>query len=444
MKRSIILLVLLFLLTSLRAQEGYDITITIENVPDKMLYLVGFYGDHAVLFDSAKVKHKRDFYFKSTKSKMPSGIYWLVNKEKENKVYMELLVDKDRHFTIKTTMDQLWTQREIQGSDENADFFVYQLRAAHGGDEQDLVAEYVDRSPESLLAKYLKAKYFTIDIDNAYVGMESASPDDSVARQYAWLADHYFDDIDFSDARLLHTPLHIDLYEYFRHIVIAHPDTLKYRIDKFLARTGFCEETRHYYLRRLYQLFNDDTPEGNAVLVHLYDTYCPNGECSWFESPAQARVFKRMVDRKRRLLPGAAVPPLEAYDMDGNVLKTKDISSDYIVLWLWDPDCDDCVEQTPKLYDFYKKNRDLYNFEVYAISITEDVDRWRAFIESNHLDWQNVSFGKGEPNYDFADYFDVLTTPGIFLIRKNHTIVASQFPLEELQDHLFYEMYNSE
>ena len=151
-----------------------------------------------------------------------------------------------------------------------------------------------------------------------------------------------------------------------------------------------------------------------------------------------------MVDRKRRLLPGAVVPPLEAYDSDGNILKTKDISSDYIVLWLWDPDCDDCVEQTPKLYDFYKKNRDLYNFEVYAISITEDVDRWRAFIESNHLDWQNVSFGKGEPNYNFADYFDVLTTPGIFLIRKDHTIVASQFPLEELQDHLFYEMYKSE
>ena len=439
MKKSIIILFLLCILTSLRAQEGYDITISIENVPDKMLYLVGFYGDNAILFDSVKVKHKSDFYFKNNKGKMPSGIYWLINKNRD--VYMELLVDKDRHFTIKTTMDQLWNWREMTNTEENKVFFGYQLRAAYAEDVHELVQEFVDRSPESLLAKYLKAKYLSDNVSKAL----ATEPDDAdvAEQQYAWLVEHYFDNIDLADERLLHTPLHFDLAQYFRHIVIPHPDTLIYRIDQFLARTGSCEETRHYYLRQLYQLFNDDTPEGNAVLVHLYDTYCPGGVCSWLE-PAQARVFKRMVDRKRRLLPGAAVPPLEAYDLDGNVLKTKDISADYIVLWLWDPDCDDCVEQTPKLHDFYQKNKQLYNFEVYAVSITEDVDRWRTFIENNHLDWLNVSYGKGEPNYDFADYFDVLTTPGIFLIRKNHTIVASQFPLEELQDHLFYEMYKSE
>ncbi|MBO4482052.1 MAG: redoxin domain-containing protein [Bacteroidales bacterium] len=430
---------MLCLLTSLRAQEGYDITISIENVPDKMLYLAGFYGEDAVMFDSAKVKHKRDFYFKNNKREMPSGIYWLLNNER--KVYMELLVDKSRHFAIKTTMDQLWSWREMTNTEENKVFFGYQLRAAYTDDVHALVQEFIDRSPESLLAKYLKAKYMATDIQEklALAQGESEEPE----QQYAWLVEHYFDHIDFSDARLLRTPLRIDLSEYFRHIVIPHPDTLKMRIDRFLARTSTCVETKNYFLHQLYHLFNDDTPEGNAVLVHLYDTYCPGGVCSWLE-PAQARVFKRMVDRKRRLLPGAAVPPLEAYDLDGKVLKTKDIAADYIVLWLWDPDCDDCVEQTPKLYEFYQKNRELYNFEVYAISITEDVDRWRAFIEAHHLDWLNVSYGKGEPNYDFADYFDVLTTPGIFLMRKNHTIVASQFPLEDLQDHLFNEMHKSE
>ena len=439
MKKSIIILFLLCILTSLRAQEGYDITISIENVPDKMLYLAGFYGEDAVMFDSAKVKHKRDFYFKNNKREMPSGIYWLLNNER--KVYMELLVDKSRHFAIKTTMDQLWSWREMTNTEENKVFFGYQLRAAYTDDVHALVQEFIDRSPESLLAKYLKAKYMAADIQEklALAQGESEEPE----QQYAWLVEHYFDHIDFSDARLLRTPLRIDLSEYFRHIVIPHPDTLKMHVDRFLARTGTCVETKNYFLHQLYHLFNDDTPEGNAVLVHLYDTYCPGGVCSWLE-PAQARVFKRMVDRKRRLLPGAAVPPLEAYDLDGKVLKTKDIAADYIVLWLWDPDCDDCVEQTPKLYEFYQKNRELYNFEVYAISITEDVDRWRAFIEVHHLDWLNVSYGKGEPNYDFADYFDVLTTPGIFLMRKNHTIVASQFPLEDLQDHLFNEMHKSE
>ena len=180
MKKSIIILFLLCILTSLRAQEGYDITISIENVPDKMLYLVGFYGDNAILFDSVKVKHKSDFYFKNNKGKMPSGIYWLINKNRD--VYMELLVDKDRHFTIKTTMDQLWNWREMTNTEENKVFFGYQLRAAYAEDVHELVQEFVDRSPESLLAKYLKAKYLSDNVSKAL----ATEPDDADVAELGW------------------------------------------------------------------------------------------------------------------------------------------------------------------------------------------------------------------------------------------------------------------
>lgn len=423
-------------LLPLSAQKSHNIKITIEDIPEKVLYLKGFCGSSAALMDSAVIKHKKDFTFKG-KAALPSGIYDVVNAD--DVVLMSLIIDKERNFSVKTKFLQPleWKSFEVEGSEDNDPYLVYQIRSRYScQNPEELAQEYIQSSPKSLLAKYLSAKYFMSQ-------MPDFQSEDSVALQYAWLTDHYFDNIDFSDARLLHTPINVGVKYYFSQVVFPNPDSLKYRVSQFVAKTSQCEEVKNYYLRELYDLFNNDSPLGNMMLVYLYDNYCPDGNCEWLE-PVQARVFKRNVVRMRRLLPGAEIPALEAFDRDAQLVKTKDLQNDFIVLWFWDPDCDDCVEQTPKLYDFYKQNKDLYNFEVFACSITDDLDRWISFISKNDLNWINVSQAKGEFNYDFVDYFDILTTPGIYLIRKDHTLVSGQFPIEELQDYLVKEYLNNE
>lgn len=125
-----------------------------------------------------------------------------------------------------------------------------------------------------------------------------------------------------------------------------------------------------------------------------------------------------------------------AYDAQHNSVSTKDIKHKYIILWFWDPDCDECVELTPQLRDFYDIYKDYYDLEIYAVSITDDYDRWDDFIRKNQLTWINVSYAIGEPNYDFVDYFDLITTPGIYIINSKHKIIARQFPLDELHEKL--------
>jgi thiol-disulfide isomerase/thioredoxin len=108
------------------------------------------------------------------------------------------------------------------------------------------------------------------------------------------------------------------------------------------------------------------------------------------------------------------------------------MTTKYTVLWFWDPDCEHCVEYTPKLCEFYTKYNELYDFEVIAYSVTEDYDRWKKLIAEYQLYWYNTSYVIQEPNYDVVEYFNFNDTPAIFIIDKQHKIVARQFPVDEL------------
>ena len=171
-------------------------------------------------------------------------------------------------------------------------------------------------------------------------------------------------------------------------------------------------------------------PTYDPVLLYLYDKYdlpCWLGD--------RARLAKRKMDVVRKLAPGAQIPELTAYDIDGKQHSTNEIQTKYTILWFWDPDCDHCQEETPILHDLYQKQADNLDFEVFAVEVNDDYDRWKAFSEKHGLsDWINLSTSMGETSVDYIEYFDIVTTPVILLIdnEKNHAIIARQVTLEEV------------
>jgi len=40
---------------------------------------------------------------------------------------------------------------------------------------------------------------------------------------------------------------------------------------------------KNYFLKYILFKFYDDLPSHDAVIVHLYDTYCSNGTCEWLD-----------------------------------------------------------------------------------------------------------------------------------------------------------------
>lgn len=410
--------------------KGYEIVFKTHNTNEKYLYLIGIYGNEPYVVDSAKYT-KNGYVFKNNKQILPSGFYTIESQNRINRIiHAEFIVDKTRTFV----MDEMRDKLVFTHSEENELFKSFQS-ALEAGNELHI---FYQTAPESLLAKFVLAQYIPVSIPEFFWGSH-AGREVAAQKYYQALIDHFFDNVDFKDIRLMYMPLNIDLKDFF--VESLYPQTAENvisSIENFFNRildpkpTPEQFEVRDFYLKKLIHLYLTAEPKFDKVFIYLVDNYVAKLTQSRFISGSEADVFKRIAERKRKTLVGETIPVFESYTMEHHKISTADTKKAYTLLWFWDPDCEHCIENTPQLYDFYCKYHDLYNFEVIACSVTEDYDRWVAFIHKNHLEWFNTSYAISEPNYDAVEFFNFADTPAIFIIDKQHKIVARQFPLDEL------------
>lgn len=442
-KNSIILFILLtFITSSVSAQKkqkkedgiGYRISFAIEDLAEKRMFLSGYYGGSEYLFDSANVKREK-FTFQQKGKTIPNGFYLVHNSEGKN--YFYIIIDGDQHFTLHSSSEGV----VIEGSEANIAFFEYQKALASNSDP----APFMETAPNSLLARYLKSQQHEPKLLNEFEVNGQDTIFHSVREQYEYYVKHYFDGFDLSDSDLLRTPLTLEIEDYFISVLEGQDaQFIKKAADELIQGTfdknNRPTENTNYYVKRVMQTFMGGDPRYDVAFVHLYDKYCVNNSTIFSES--EARLYNLLSDRKRRILPGKTIPAIQAYKTETEMFDTGNDTCAYKILWLWDPDCDDCLELTPKLNEFYRQFRETYNFEVYAISVTPDLERWSNFIAEHDITWQNGSYGYGMPNYDVVDFFDILTTPAVFLLDKNHKILERHFSLDDIYE-IFSQLYNN-
>jgi hypothetical protein len=417
--------------------NGYKIKIQLLDPQSKTIYLYGYFGGESYLFDSA-YSAKGKFELKSKTKKIEKGIY-SVQTTPEQKLF-DIMIDQSTQFSIITNEKNPFEHYNIQKSDENILFFEYQKAIINHLN----ITPFIETSPNSFLSNYTKAlqevdfqdflKNISNETSNEYFGIDQLEQ---------LVMFHYFDQINFKDKRLLRTPLKINIPYYFGSLFenyIEDRNTCFILLNHFLEGTIDTNnrpidlEVQFYYLKKIMQNYLYNKPGFDTLFVYLYDHYYKPEMDQWnIFNDSDQRIYENMQARKRRTFPGHFVNTIEAYDIQKNKVNIDSVKTKYKILWLWDPDCDHCVEETPDLFEFYKQNHLRYNFEVIAISITEDYNRWKSFIEENQLFWINLSYAMGEPNYDLIDFFDLMVTPGIFLIDENNKIIARQFPIKNLK-----------
>lgn len=412
--------------------QGYEIKIQTINVEENYMYLQAYYGQEAYVFDSAKVKGHKNIVFKNKKRVIPSGIYTLT--DRFGNEYLDLIINKDRYFTvIGLSLDRLNTTAMVSGSIENTQFVEFQKQWSTIGSEDSGIPQiFYESTPESFLGHYIKAKYY---INPMLPKLDEKDTTDA-SGQYQLLIDHYFDHYTFDDARLLRSPIYLDLKNYFFEVLPQEPQLMVQKANEFLGKFKD-QESYEYYTALLLSLFEHSVNNmvNDQVFVELFDKHCANKSISTIPEDLLG-YYKRSVERKRRLLPGKTVPALVSYDINNAKHSTADIDKDLIILWFWDADCDECIVETPKLNEFYKEFANYYNLEIYAVAITDDLEKWDKFCKNNDLQWINVNYYMNDPNYDFIEYFDLITTPVIYLLDKKHTIITRDFPLEEIHEKL--------
>ena len=415
-------------MTSVRNQIHYNIQIIDKDIISnhQVLYLEGYQCGTPVYLDSAVVKGGKAKF----KSKHPveKGVYRLVYEKGGAPVWDIML--RNSHNSLMTYGN---------GYNKVGNFACksgsYEANYANLSDEirrnsnaivsvdafRKIIEKYSDAPGSSV------EQYYLYDVAlSAYLSVLQENPQLSIPKS---IYDYVISKLNLSDPLIWNSKsaIHPFISKYLADNQIYNTEYLIPAIDSLLAgccRPGFLAT----YLFNAYWATGE--PAYDPILLHLYDKY--NLPCCLGD---RARLAKRKMDVVRKLAPGAHIPELTAYDINGKQHSTNEIKTKYTILWFWDPDCDHCQEMTPILHELYQQRADELDFEVFAVEVNDDYERWIAFSEKHGLDdWINLSTSMGETSEDFIEYFDIVTTPVILLIdnENNHVIIARQITLDEI------------
>ncbi|WP_340065836.1 TlpA disulfide reductase family protein [Ascidiimonas aurantiaca] len=124
----------------------------------------------------------------------------------------------------------------------------------------------------------------------------------------------------------------------------------------------------------------------------------------------------------------------EMIDQNGNPKKLSHLRGKTILLDFWASWCAPCRKENPNLVKTYEKFKPK-GFEIFAVSLDENKDKWLKAIEKDKLNWYHVNDLKGNGN-NAAMIYGVERIPDSFLIDENGIIVARDLRGKELDKKL--------
>lgn len=447
MKRLFVLLILLLGSETIVAQGGYTIKVHLKHFNNGKLYLGNYYGKNTFIIDSTQISDEGIATFKGI-DRLSGGIYFILYPEK--KKYFELLIDDQQHFSIEADTTHNFSQVSFDNSPLNVLFQRYnrflsdqqkkvKQADAAGKDSSALAAlqadiqrdihqyrvAFIGKHPRSLLAMLFRA------MQDPVVPKRPENNKDS-AFAYHYFRSHYWDGIDFSDNRIVRTPLlETRLHRYFTQLVPPVPDSVNQAADKLLAKARADKEVFKYVLWWLTSTYEKSPYMGmDAVFVHLVEKYYVNGDAYWVSEDQ----LRKIIDKAAKIAPnliGNTAPALSLQTPDLKPVNLADIEAKYIILVFWDPTCGHCKVIVPELDSAYQSSWKTMGVKMVGVLSGGTQSEWEAFIKEHHLeDWINLWDPTGKNLYRRP--YDVYMTPVIYLLDKHKKIRAKHLDVEQL------------
>jgi len=451
---------------STATDDGRNISITLTPYKNCWVYLGSYYGKTKTLADSAWLDANSHGTFKGA-TKLTGGVYFVVSPQMS--IQFELLMDDKQHFSIKADTAHK-EEAQITGSLENDLFKDYskfsftkgkhlnelsgQLASAKTAadstriknemakgkqDMQDYWNNIIQKYPESLLATLFTSMRRP---EAPAIPVVNGKPDSTYP--YRYVKDHFWDDVNFFDDRLLHTPFFDPkLEEYFKYYVSPEPDSIINEVKWMLlsARTG--KEIYPYLLTKFTNKYvNPEYMGQDKVFLYLFENFYAKGDTTFLNEASRKMVFDRAYHLMANQI-GEPAPLLNLTDSSGKLKPMYDLDAKFTLVVFWDPHCGHCKEQIPRIDSIYKAKWKALGLKVYAVYIYNDnVRDWKKYITEHHLtEWTHVyqtqEAKEAEANSNqagFRQLYDTRVTPTIYLLDDKKRIIAKQLSLEQLDE----------
>lgn len=154
---------------------------------------------------------------------------------------------------------------------------------------------------------------------------------------------------------------------------------------------------------------------------------------------APMRQFAEFIDIVERTEVGKPFLDLELSTTTGQTTLAEVSKGRWVLLDFWATWCEPCLEQMPALREAYEKYA-IHGFEVCAISLDREEERWRTYVEQNGLLWTNAIDLEREGEPTSVELYGLHTIPANYLISPEGVIVACDLYGETLLhelEHIF-------
>ncbi|MBK9419943.1 MAG: DUF5106 domain-containing protein [Flavobacteriales bacterium] len=478
--RTTLLLLVSLALSSLHAQDKRRLQFTVDGTAGDTIFLANYFGNKLYYTDTTVANAKGVSVFNRV-SGYKSGVYavvipgpkyfeFIVNepvvemasdttalnehlkvvKSEENQIFQGYI---KKLATLRQTADSV--KKAMAGLEDPIAKGPYMKQLATLDKEvKDYQKQLVKDHPGTYMASIVK---MSIEPDNTQV-LKADGTLDSTASYYAF-RQHFWDNTDLKDPRNLRTPVFQNKFdEYISKVVPQIPDTINMAADDLIRRMDDNGELFKFAVNGItYKYETSDIMGMDAVFVHMAQTYyCPTegkGRATWMEKDK----LDKLCERAKKMAPlviGATGKDIILTDTtEANWQGYYSLPNKYVLLVFWDPHCGHCKKVLPVLHEDWKAKLKPLDVAVFAIAKATDsvlYNDWKTFIKANDLDWINVGLTwhvyegakKASYNYipkyttiesmNYADTWDVYSTPKFFLMDKDHKIVGKQLDVDQM------------
>ncbi len=434
------------------ATDPAYIQLHIKGFSNGYIKLLAFAGEQRYITDSALIDANGNGVLKNDSS-YQKGMYFILFPDMK---YTQMLIDREQHFTLSFEKENPTGSMVVNNSIDNELLYKNLKFEAETGPKFDSLQKILNLNTKSseifskteLAREKLVAtrkshiKWFADNYPDAFFTKFKLSgqnpdirypklPDGSIdeALQSFYFINDYWKGYDFSDERMLYTPVYYNkLKKYIDMLPQAADSLIKYAdiiIDLSKANKEIFKFTVNWIAiqYKLPKVMGQD-----AFYVHLIEKYWTYDQAFWAKDYEVDRLRQQAKLLKPSLI-GNIGQNVTGNDVNGKPISIYDITKPFTVVYLFSYDCENCKKETPKLVKFYNewKNKGV---DVFAICIDGEPDKWKEYLTKNAMTFHNIFDPKNTTG--FGTKYHVEHTPQIYVLNKNHKIIGSYINSEQI------------
>ena len=457
--RSFILFILLIASAAGFAQKSKTdstlIDVTIEGIQAGPVRLVGNYGDQNYLADSTGADAKGHFILRREKP-LPAGFYYFLLPGQKS---FSILIDRDQRMTLRAKADDINNTMQASGALNTE--LLYRNIKFQSAQEPELnqisqtLRKFPPSSPEYVQAKARQTQLVgerKAHLDEIFKNYPDAfftkfkiagqnpewpefrktNGDLDTLRNLLYYREHFWDGVDFTDDRLLSTPVIFNkLKRYITELVPQQPDSIIKVADPLVQRVLPYKEYFKFFVNWIglnYENGKTKVMDGEAVYVYMIDKYITPERAFW-DTPENVEKLRKKVWEMQASLLGRKGQDVQAQDVNGVYRSLYESTAPIVVVFMFSPDCEHCQKQAPEIERIYNAWKDR-GVDFFGIAVNTTEPEWKAFVKKHNFTFTNVFDPTNKAIY--AKYY-VDITPELYILNKDRIIVGKNLVAEQLE-----------